>query len=182
VYSALSEFEFLSILISIVFGLALTHVLSGAVRSVYAGTASETHLVYAAFFIQVLILNWWVGFKWNTHAEWSFETFLILILWAMTHYVMAVTVYPPGSSDDDHDRRSWWFLWAFVAAVSMDIAVTAIRGDLFRPWYYLPFVLHYIALSVIAITINTPSVHRFVSWWFLSTIIVWAFLVRRLLS
>ena len=178
----MSEFEFLSVLISIVFGLALTHVLSGAVRSVYAGTSSEAHLVYAAFFIQVLILNWWVFFKWNKHAEWSFDTFLVLILWAMTHYVMAVSVYPPGASYNDHERRSCWFLWAFIATVLIDIAVTAIRGDLFRPWFYLPFVLHYIALSAIAIAANTPSVHRFVSWWFLSITVVWALLVRRLLS
>ena len=121
-------------------------------------------------------------FKWDNHGEWSFGLFLILILWAMTHYVMAVTVYPPGTSDIGHDRRSCWFLWAFVAAVLADIAVTWVRGDLFQPWFYLPFVLHYIVLSVTAITVNTPAVHRFISWWFLSITVVWALLIRRLLS
>ena len=169
-------------LISIIFGLALTHVLSGAVRSVYAGFSTETHLVYAAFFIQVLLLNWWVFFKWHTELEWSFDRFLILTLWAMTHYVMAVSVYPPGQAEVDDDRRSSWFLWAFIAVAFADITITSMRGDLFRPWFYLPFVLHYVVLSLVAITVNTPTIHRFTSWWFLSITVIWALVVRRLLS
>ncbi len=178
----MSEFEYLSVYLSIVFGLALTHVLSGAVQSVYRGTAGETHLVYTGFFVLVLVLNWWVGFSWSDHSQWSFDAFLVLILWAMAHYVMAVAVYPPGAADDDYERRTSWFLWAFVVVASLDIAVTAMRGDLFRPWYYLPFVLHYIGLSLAAIFVNTPSFHRFASWWFLASILTWSLLVRRFLT
>ena len=37
----MTEFEFLFVLISLIFGLGLTHVLSGTMRHVYAGRATE---------------------------------------------------------------------------------------------------------------------------------------------
>ncbi len=178
----MSEFEYLSVYLSIVFGLALTHVISGAVRSVYARTARGTHLVYSGVAVLMLILNWWVAFSWREQPHWSFDAFLALILWAMAHFVMAVALYPPRALDDDYERRTWWFLWAFTVVASLDIVVTGMLGDLSRPWYYLPVVLHWIGLSLLAIFVNTPSFHRFASWWFLASMVTWSLLVRRLLS
>ena len=43
----MTEFEFLSVLISMIFGLGLTHVLAGTMRYVYAGRATELRLVNA---------------------------------------------------------------------------------------------------------------------------------------
>lgn len=45
----MTEFEFLSVLISIIFGLGLTHVLTGSMRYIYARRATEARLVYSLF-------------------------------------------------------------------------------------------------------------------------------------
>ena len=156
--------------------------LSGAVQSVYAGTARGTHLVYSGVAVLFLILNWWVAFSWREQPQWSFDTFLALILWAMAHFVMAVALYPSGALDDDYERRTSWFLWALAVMASLDIVVTGMLGDLSQPWYYLPVVLHWIGLSLLAIFVNTPPLHRFTSWWFLTSMVIWSLVVRRLLS
>ena len=50
----MTEFEFLSVMISIIFGIGLTHVLAGTMRYIYAGRATELRLVYSLFALFVL--------------------------------------------------------------------------------------------------------------------------------
>ena len=124
-----------------------------------------------------------VIFTWRSHADWSFEEFLVLVFWAISHYLLAITLYPPeegGYTDFEAHRR--WFLWAFVGMAVLDISQTAMRGDLFRPWYYLLFVLHYMAVALTAIFVRSTTVQRVVSWWFLFSIVTWALVVRRFLA
>ena len=131
----------------------------------------------------MLVLNWWVIFTWRGHADWSFEEFLVLVFWAISHYLLAITLYPPeesGYTDVEPHRR--WFLWAFVGMGLLDMGQTAMRGDLFRPWYYLPFVLQYMVIALIAIFVRSPIVQRIVSWWFLVSVVTWALVVRRFLA
>jgi len=60
----------------------------------------------------------------------------------------------------------------------MDIVQTAVRGDLFEPWTYLPFVSHYIVVSSLAIFVNKPAFHLWMAWYLLLTTISWSFLER----
>jgi hypothetical protein len=179
----MTEFEFLSVLISIIFGLGLTHILAGSVRYIFAGRATETQLVYSLFTLIVLVLNWWVSFTWRDHANWSFDEFLVLVLWSISHFLLAITLYPPDevalAAFESHRK---WFLRSFIGMTLMDIAQTAMRGDLFNPWYYQIFVLHYTSIATAAIFIKSPVVQRVISWWFLFSIFAWSLVVRRFLA
>jgi hypothetical protein len=179
----MSEFEYLAVFISIIFGISVTHILSGFIRSIYRGEKDQTHNVLTAFFFLVLILNWWVGFSWVDQEIWSFDKFLIIVIWSVTHYVAAITLYPPLSAGVEHpfEYRRNWFLWAFTSAVFMDILQTAARGALFKPWYYLPFVAHYAVVALLTIFINKAGMHRWVAWYLLVVTASWAFVVRRFL-
>lgn len=179
----MTEFEFLSVLISMIFGLGLTHVLAGTMRYVYAGRATEERLVYSLFVLIVLVLNWWVIFTWRGHTQWSFDEFLVLVFWAISHYALTIALYPldeVGYTDFGNHRN--WYLWAFIVMAILDIAQTAMRGDVFHPWYYLPYVLHYIVLALVALFAGSRGVHRFASWWFLVSIVVWSLIARRFLE
>jgi hypothetical protein len=179
-----SEFEYLAVFVSIIFGISITHVLAGVIRSFYRGQRDQTHFVLTAFFFLVLILDWWTGIHWREQVIWSFDLFLIIILWSVAHYLAAITLYPPLSAgvEQPFEYRRNWFLWAFVGVASMDILQTWARGGLFTPWTYLPFVLHYIVFSLVAIGVNKPGFHRFMAYWLLASTIVWSFVVRRFLE
>ena len=178
----MSEFEFLSVLVSIIFGLGLTHILRGSVGQIFRHQALDLRLAYAGFFVIVLVLNWWVFFSWRNNEVWSFEIFLVLVLWAIAHYVVAITLYRPDDAASDSRFQLHLFLLAFVIAGLMDIVQTAMRGALFEPWYYLLFVGHYIALSGVAYFVKSETFHRVVSTWFLVSILCWALIVRRFLT
>jgi hypothetical protein len=129
------------------------------------------------------VLNWWVFFGMRNYSAWSFEVFLLIVLWALSFYVLAIALYPP---EDLHlgasPVRYRLFHAAVVVTISLDIAWTAVQGKLLTPWYYLPFVLHYVALAIVAEATESRALQRAIAWWFLVSIVVWALVVRRIVS
>ena len=180
----MSEFEYLAVFVSIIFGISVTHILAGAIRSVYRRQFDETHFVLTAFLFLLLILNWWTGYSWQSQDVWSFELFLVIIIWSVTHYLAAITLYPPQTAGIEHpnEYRRNWFLWAFIAIAITDILQTAARGDVFTQWLYLPFVCQYIAIGLLAIFINKPGFNRWIAWYFLLSLAIWSFIIRRFLD
>lgn len=180
----MSEFEYLAVFVSIIFGISVTHILAGVIRSIYQGEIDETHFVLTAFFFLVLILNWWTGFSFHSVEVWSFDIFLTIVVWSVAHYIGAITLYPPQSAGVAHgfEYRRNWFFWAFVGTVVLDIAQTWARDALFTPWFYLPYVLHYVAVALLAIFISKPGLHRWAAWYLLGVTATWSFLVRRFLD
>ncbi|NNE06358.1 MAG: hypothetical protein HKN15_11605 [Xanthomonadales bacterium] len=173
----MSEFEYLAVFMSIIFGISVTHILAGVIRSVYQGKANETRFVLTAFFFLVLVLNWWIGYLWSKQEVWRLDQFLVIVIWSVTHYVGAITLYPPQTAGigTPLKYRPHWFLWAFVAVVLTDILQTAARGDLFANPIYLPVVLHWALVSLVAIYLDRSRVHRWIAWYLLLTLIAWSF-------
>ena len=176
----MSEFEFLSLLISIVFGLGLTHLVYGLFRHLARRDVTEVHALYTTWAFMVIVLNWWALYQWRDYQPWSFEVFLIVIVWATSFYMVSIALYPPDdrkASLADFDYR--WFHWAALATGAIDVVWTATRGALFTPWYYLPFVGHYIVLFALLNAIKAPAFRRVAAWWIVLSILTWAFVVRR---
>ncbi len=97
----MSEFEYLAVFISIIFGISLTHILAGAIRSIYLNNVEQSHLVWTLYILLVMILNWWTAYSWHDQQTWSFDLFMIIIVWSITHYVTAITLYPPVAAGGD---------------------------------------------------------------------------------
>src|SRR5436190_9009708 len=82
----MSSFEFIAALMSIIIGLGVTNLLAGAGRAFYRrkeNPLDEVHIVLTLATLLLLVLQWWVTFKWNTEVTWSFDRFLVLIVWTI---------------------------------------------------------------------------------------------------
>jgi hypothetical protein len=93
----------------------------------------------------LLALQWWITFKWRTEVNWSFDKFIVLIVWTITLYMLTVFLYPPDLSEaEEHqgrfERNRAGYYSTFIAMCLLDITQTAIHGDIFHPIWYLPFV------------------------------------------
>jgi len=134
----MSSFEFIAALMSIIIGLGVTNLLAGAGRAFYRrkeNPLDEVHIVLTLATLLLLVLQWWVTFKWNTEITWSFDRFLLLIVWTITLYMLTVFLYPPDLSEaEEHQRRFQrnrvGYYSAFIAMCVLDIAQTAVHGDL----------------------------------------------------
>jgi hypothetical protein len=185
----MSSFEFISILMSIVIGLGVTNLLAGAGRAFYRRRETpmdEVHIVLTLATLLLLALNWWVAFKWNTNVVWSFDKFLVLLVWTIMLYLLTTFLYPPDLSEEEERRnrfegnRSGYYA-AFVAFCLMDIAQTALRSGLLDPVWYLPFVGHFAVLGAAGLIARKRGYDRFFAWYQLTVLLLWALVVRRFL-
>jgi len=185
----MSSFEFISILMSIVIGLGVTNLLAGAGRAFYRRRQTpmdEVHIVLTLATLLILALNWWVAFKWNTNVLWSFDKFLVLIVWTITLYLLTTFLYPPDLSEEEERRnrfevnRSGYYS-AFIAFCAMDIVQTALRSGLLDPVWYLPFVGHFLILGAAGLIVRKRRYDRFFAWYQLIVLLLWSLLVRRFL-
>ena len=186
----MSPFEHLAVFLSLIFGLATTHLLAGIARSLHRRNIEkldDVHLVWSFVVLLILVLNWWVFFSWSTHPRWSFGPYLVLVLWAISHYLLAVTLYAPDADPHDQVNTMWednrtWFLTTFAILLIFDVAQTAFRGALLQPVWYLPYVLHYFVLALVALWFGQRVVQRWIGWYTLLTLFTWSFVIRRLLA
>jgi hypothetical protein len=100
--------------------------------------------------------------------------------------MLTVFLYPPDLSEAEEHKarfeinRSGYYS-TFAVMGLLDIAQTAIHGDLFHPVWYLPFVGHYILIAVGGLCARRRGYDRFFAWYLLITLLIWALIVRRYL-
>jgi hypothetical protein len=101
--------------------------------------------------------------------------------------MLTVVLYPPDirpeeNYDELFKQNRKWLLGTFIAFVALDIAQTAVRGELFQPIYYLPFVLHYAVLAAIGIAVSNKRYQSIFAWYMLITLTLWSLFIRRFLG
>src|ERR1700730_15347196 len=98
----MSSFEFIAALMSIIVGLGVTNLLAGAGRAFYRrreNPLDEVHIVLTIATLLLLVLQWWVTFKWNAEVAWTFDTFLVLTAGTVALYLLTVFLSPPDMSE-----------------------------------------------------------------------------------
>ncbi len=186
----MSSFEFIAALMSIIVGLGVTNLLSGIARALYRRTENpldEIRIVLSVATLLVLVLNWWVMFRWNGELTWSFDKFLVLTVWTIAQYLLTVFLYPPDLSQEEEHRARFEnnrmeFYLTFIAVCLLDIAQTGLRGELLRPIWYLPFVSQYAGLAAGGLLARRRGYDRFFAWYLLITALLWSLVVRRYLA
>jgi hypothetical protein len=185
----MSSFEFIAALMSIIIGLGVTNLLAGAGRAFYRrkeNPLDEVHLVLTVATLLLLVLQWWITFRWNIEIKWTFDRFLLLITWTVSLYLLTVFLYPPDLSEaEEHqarfERNRSGYYFTFIAMSLLDIAQTAVHGELLQPIWYLPFVGQYALLAGGGLIARRRSYDRFFAWYQLVTLLVWSLVVRRVL-
>lgn len=186
----MNEFEFLAVFVSIVIGLGLTHILYGLARIIHNRQRLRLpalHFVWSLNVLLILLLNWWVLFLWADYPEWSFDIYLLLISWGIALYMLAVVLYPPDirgneSYEDIFEQNHKWLYGAFAFFILLDIAQTAVRGQLFQPKIFLPYSLHYLVMAAIGMAVANKRYQAFFAWYTLITLVLWSLIIRRFLG
>lgn len=179
----MSNFEFIAVLLSIIFALAIANLLSGMLQAFLKGELTDTRLAWSILVGNVLLLDWWVFFGWSDHADWRFHEFLYLAIWATFHYLMAVSLYPYQfltEYSEKLQRKS--VLVSFIVLVLLDIGEKVVGDSLFEPWYYLLMTLYIMLLLGTALVFDRPWIMRVVGWVLAISMLTWSIVVRGVLA
>ncbi len=179
----MDKFEFIAVLVSIVFGVAITNLLSGMLRSYFKRDLSNTRLAWSLAVGMVLVANWWGFFRWSDNPEWEFPEFLFLMFWSTTHYLLAVSMYPYAFLDEySEEMQRKFLLCSMLVVVVADVAENAVRGELFSPWHYPVFISSIGVLAATPLVWKNPIVMCIAGWMLFAAVISWMTLVRGVLA
>jgi hypothetical protein len=104
--AGMDAFSYLSVLLSIIIGLAITQVLQGyrALLLAKARVRSDgTALLWSVSLLLFATQAWWASFGLREHREWSFLAFAIVLLQMILLYMMSAVVLPDVGDEQEID-------------------------------------------------------------------------------
>ena len=156
------SFYYLSVLLAIVLGLAITQVLLGLRGLILTRAKVKLYfptLIWAGLTLLIAIQAWWADFSMRTEANWTFGPLLVIILQAISVYMAAALVLPDITGEaiidlrDHYFAHKRWFFGALLASLVCSVAKDlALHGHLPGRMNFAFHVFGGLMVTVAAIT------------------------------
>jgi hypothetical protein len=139
----MDAFSYLSVMISLILGLAITQVLQGfrglmQARSRLAGYWPS--VVWALLIVVISVQGWWSMFGLRLHVDWTFLEFSAVLAQTVVLYLLAALVLPDAHGDAAVDLRAYyegqrrWFFSLLVILIVASLGKSLIlEAQLPRP-------------------------------------------------
>ena len=129
-------FEYVIVLISIVIGLALTHLMYGIAELIQNPRRTRiwwVHLVWVAYMFLSIVFWWWWEFQLQHIRTWTFAIYLFVIFYAFYLYLICAVLFPRSVEGYDGYRdyflaRRGWFFGLLIGWSVIDVTDTWIKG------------------------------------------------------
>lgn len=133
-------FDYFGILVSIILGLALTHLLRGIARQLVHRGAVRTYWVHQLWTLNV-ILNvlavWWGMYWWKGMEVWPSWWFFYLSFYAMIIFLWSAVLYPPETSENfDFDAYFYRVRRRFFGLATLAM-LTDIPETMGKDWWHV---------------------------------------------
>ena len=164
-------FDYLAVLISVVLGLAMTHILSGASSAINRRQHVPLDWIQLFWGFNVLayvLAVWWGMYWWKHLAVWTVQTFAFLTGYAIVVFLMASALFPGEGGHSEleagaFDRNRVWFFSLLLIAHLIDIPETAAKqSDGLRavPPEYWIVAPSFIAVAITGLLSSRRKIHR----------------------
>lgn len=135
----MDSFSYLSVLLSIIIGLAVTQVLQGLRVLILTRETARLYapaVIWAFLMLLIATQMWWSSFGLSEHSEWTFGLYGLILLQVGLFYLASGLVLPdlrPGEIDLQADyfrNKGWFFGLLAAAAVASILKDVALEGEL----------------------------------------------------
>lgn len=164
----MDEFSYLSVLLSIILGLAITQILQGLRGIVLARARVRLYwpvLAWAGLLLLIDVQSWWAMFGLRDVVNWTFPMFSIVLAQTIVQYMLAAIVLPDFAQDEVdlhrhyYDHVRWLFgLLVLLLLISLgkDLLITGHLPDRKN----LAFHLFTICTSLSAMFVRNEWYHK----------------------
>jgi|ERR1043166_99048 hypothetical protein len=129
----MDEFSYLSVLLSVILGLAITQILKGFRGLVLARAQVRIYwpvLAWAFLWLLACVQSWWAMFGMRIRHGWTFGEFAVVLLQTVLTYMVAGLVFPDLFGTEPIDLRKnfyghrRWFFW-----LALGVIITSVGKD-----------------------------------------------------
>jgi hypothetical protein len=163
----MDAFSYLSVLLSIIIGLAITQVLQGYRLLLLARgrvRADPTTLLWSLLLILFATQAWWASFGLREHFEWSFLAFASVLLQMILLYMATAVILPDIGPEGDVDLAAHFgqhrtaFFGFIIALLAASIVKDVILNGALPGTANLLFHASLAALALIGIAVRSSRV------------------------
>lgn len=168
----MDEFSYLSVLTSIIVGLAITQILKGYRGIVLSRARVRIYwptLVWSGSLLLMNIQSWWAMFVLREVRVWTFAAFTVVLVQTILQYMLAAIVLPDFSGSEPVDLREhywghtrWFFGLAILVLLTSLAKDPVIEGHAIE----LPdllFHIGFIAVAACALFTRHDGFHKFLA-------------------
>jgi hypothetical protein len=150
----MDEFSYLSVLLSIILGLAITQILKGFRGMLLSRQRIRLYwpaLAWAGLLLLIYVQTWWAMFGLRSHHNWTFGAFAIVLVHTIALYMLAGLVLPDFFGENEIDLRanyyahhSWFFAMAVLAglaSIGKDLVLSGALPESRNLGFHIVFLL-----------------------------------------
>ena len=165
----MDAFSYLSVLLSIILGLAITQVLAGFRGILLGRKRVRLYWPVPAWGVLLLVMfvqSWWAMFGLRSVEVWTFGTFSVVLLQTIVSYMLGALVFPDFGGNDTIDLREHYFAhvhWFFgftiavlLVSLSKDLVLDGHLPDPLNVAFHACFV----AVALLATRIRAEWYHK----------------------
>lgn len=169
----MGSYEYLSVFISILVGLAVTHLVLGMVSIIQERSTCKVywvHLLWGANGISCITQAWWFLHSWDSLESWTMSIFYLLFIYSMILTAFVGLLFPIHGAVTDYRAyfyaNSRWFfglqfLWLCLDVVEVTtkaaMGVRPVHGDYFE--LTIPILLG----LLLAVFVKNAKYHGFLA-------------------
>ena len=165
-------FAYLSVLLSIIIGLAIAEILQGYGRLLLARGKVKLYappLIWSAMMLLMAAQFWWVSFGLRTLENWDFAAFCAVLLQTIMLFMGTTLLIPRGDADDPLDLKAHYYRESvpFFSFGLLFIVIGLIKDWLLeafeRPGWAYWFFGFFAGLTLISLLTKHARVHEIVA-------------------
>ncbi|HEX3944780.1 MAG TPA: hypothetical protein VHW69_11905 [Rhizomicrobium sp.] len=168
----MDAFSYLSVLLSIVLGLAVTQLLSGFAALVHARRRIAMYWpvpVQMGATLLITVQVWWAMFGMHNVGRWTFAGFLIVLAQSIAVYLMAAFITPELGGDARIDlreayfREARWFFGSILAALAISLTKNRVLFGSFQSGLDLDGHAVFAAIALVGLVSRSDIVHKLIA-------------------
>ena len=168
----MDAFSYLSVLLSIILGLAITQILQGYRSLLLARGRVRFYgptLIWSVLLLVIVAQLWWASFGLARHQGWTFVQFSIVLLQTVLLYMMAGLVLPDMPEREPIDLRAHFhreqraFFAIFLAMLAVSVAKDWVLEGHLPARENLAFHAAFGLLALAGLLIRSPRFHQIVT-------------------
>jgi hypothetical protein len=167
-------FAHLSVLISVILGLALAHLLRGLSKLIQHRATIKicwVHVVWTINLIAYVLAVWWGMTNWNKLQTWTTELFFFLSFYSIVIFMLTSQFFPAEfPADMDFPKYYYsntrWIFGMLILALLIDVPETVWKQVMHLrdvPAQYVYFLPGLLAIAVISALSKNRRVHEVLS-------------------
>jgi hypothetical protein len=163
------EFEYLSVITSVIIGLSMTQLLQGIGQVINARDRVRIYWPTMAWAVLLLFVDtqaWWAMFGYRNRHGWTFVQFTVVLLEAIMLYLLAALVLPNIPDEGEVDlrrnyfRHAGWFFGSLVVLLSDSLLKSLVVSGSLPGRADLGFHFFWITTALIATFSRSERYHK----------------------